>query len=82
MSDCDEAFALKAYVMRPYSRDMEKEQRDYNFHLSRARLIKNSFRIMVQRLGVLNSNLNVDPKNFQAIATACCVFHNVLILWE
>ena len=31
-------------------------------------------------LNVLNSNLNVDLKNAQTVATACRFFHNNLIL--
>ena len=40
----NEAFALKAYIIRPYTLNLEKEQRDYNFHLSRARLVENRFK--------------------------------------
>ena len=36
---------------------------------------------MVQRFGVLKSDLNMDPKNAKTIATACCVLHNILRLW-
>ena len=36
---------------------------------------------MVQTLSILNSDLKVDLRNAQTVATACCFFQNVFRLW-
>ena len=68
--------------MRPYPGILENEQRVYKFCLSRARrCIEKSFGIMVQRYGVLKSDLKFG-KNAKNMATAGCVLHNILRLWS
>ena len=37
---------------------------------------------MVQTLSILNSDLKVDLRNAQTVATACCFFQNVFRSWS
>ncbi|XP_046145446.1 protein ANTAGONIST OF LIKE HETEROCHROMATIN PROTEIN 1-like [Osmia bicornis bicornis] len=68
----DDAFALKSYMMKPYSGyDLSGPQRVYNYRLSRARrIIENVFGIMSTRFRILLTSINLDEKKTTKIVLA------------
>ena len=76
----DEAFPLKRYIMKPYSRrGLSEEQRIFNFRLSRARrVVENAFGILTNRWRVLFTTINQKPQVVESIVLACCAMHNFL----
>lgn len=78
----DDAFALRANVMKPYNaRQLTMMQRVYNYRLSRARrVIENVFGIMSARFRVLLKPIQLDAEKTKKVTLACCVLHNFLIV--
>ena len=79
----DEAFPLKENLLRPYpgSRgyDLTREQRIFNYRLSRARRIsENAFGMLCQRFRVFFRRIQVMPESAIKIVKACCILHNYL----
>lgn len=76
----DDAFALKPYMMKPLPlRHMTREQRLYNYRLSRARrIVENAFGILASRFRCLLTTMQQDPGNVQIIVACCCILHNLL----
>ena len=76
----DDAFALKMYMMKPYSqRELTVEKRIYNYLHSRARRIsENLFGILANRWRVFHSILNLGPEKVTAITTCTLVLPNFL----
>ena len=74
----DDAFPLKDHIMKPYPmRNLSKEQRIYNYRLSRARrIVENAFGILANRFRVFLSPISLSPDN--KIVLASCVLHNYL----
>ncbi|XP_030757992.1 putative nuclease HARBI1 [Sitophilus oryzae] len=80
----DEAFPLRENLMRPFSKPrvgpLPREQRIYNYRLSRARrTIENTFGIMVARFRVLHRVINANPVNVDNIIKAIVCLHNFII---
>ena len=77
----DDAFALKTWLMKPYSqRDLTPQCRIFNYRLSRARrLVENAFGILVHRFRCLLTTLQVQPSVVQLIVLATCTLHNMLL---
>ena len=75
----DDAFPLKYHIMKPYPmRNLSKEQRIYNYRLSRARrIVENAFGILANRFRVFLSPI-LSPGNTEKIVLASCVLHNYL----
>lgn len=78
----DEAFPLKSYLMRPYSRvnlTGNEENKIFNYRLSRARrVVENAFGILSNRWRVFRTNIQVQPKSVDNIVLAACCLHNML----
>ena len=78
----DDAFALKPWMMKPFSqRDMTRDERVFNYRLSRARrIVENAFGILAQRFGCLLTKLQQDPHTVERIVVACVCLHNIMRL--
>jgi len=78
----DEAFPLKSYLMRPYSRVTlggNEGNKIFNYRLSRARrVVENAFGILANRWRVFRTNIQVQPKSVDNIVLAACCLHNML----
>ena len=76
----DDAFPLRTYLMKPYpNRACTKEERIFNYRLSRARLtVENAFGIMANRFRVFHTSICLKPENAESVVMACCILHNIL----
>ncbi|KAL4084671.1 hypothetical protein QTP88_027598 [Uroleucon formosanum] len=76
----DEAFALKDNFMKPFpKRNLTREERVFNYRLSRARrIVENTFGILVSRFRLLLTTINLSPEKVQRIVLACRYLHNFL----
>jgi len=77
----DDAFALKTWLMKPLpQRQMTKEQRIYNYRLSRARrVVENAFGVLAARFRCMLTTMGQKPKTVTSIVLAACCLHNFLI---
>lgn len=77
----DDAFALKTYLMKPYSfRGQDREEHVYNYRLSRARrMVESTFGLMASKFRVLRSIIELSEDNVNLCVLAICVLHNWLI---
>ena len=77
----DDAFALKNNIMKPYSnRGLTKEQRIYNYRLSRARrVVENAFGILCSRFRIFGKPIALSPEKCEIITMASCCLHNFLL---
>ena len=66
--------------MKPYaSRNQTKEQRIFNYRLSRAcRTVENAFGILANRFRVFLSPIALEPAKVEKVVLASCVLHNYL----
>ena len=76
----DDAFSLKPHLLKPFPfRNMSRNQRIYNYRLSRARrIVENVFGIFSQRFRCLRSAMNLSPDTAEVIVLAACALHNML----
>ena len=76
----DDAFALRETMMKPYSlRGMTKEQRIFNYRLSRARrVVENAFGILANRFQILLTTMEHDQSTVKLIVKACIILHNIM----
>lgn len=76
----DDAFALKSYLMKPYSkRNLTKPEKIFNYRLSRARrIVENAFGILANRFRCFMTQMQQTPKTVTSIVIACCCLHNIL----
>ena len=77
----DEAFPLRNNIMKPFPfRNMSKEQRVYNYRISRGRrVVENAFGILSQRFRCLVTNMLLPPDVSENVVLATCALHNYLI---
>lgn len=76
----DEAFPLREWLMKPFPhRGLTKEERIFNYRLSRARrIVENAFGIMSNRFQCLLTTMSLQPKRVESVTLACCCLHNLL----
>lgn len=74
----DDAFPLKEYMMKPYSKvALSKEQKIFNYRLSRARrIVENSFGILTSRFRIFEKPIACLPETVDKIIKTCCALHN------
>lgn len=80
----DEAFPLKPYLMRPFSRRVKRltdEERVFNYRLCRARLcIENTFSILASRWRrILHRKMCCSIENVEKICKALICLHNFIM---
>lgn len=76
----DDAFPLRTYILKPFGRstNLSRKQKFFNYRLSRARRIKNSFGILVSRFNVFERPIAVGITKVDGIIKAALVLHNWL----
>ena len=76
----DAAFSLQQHILKPYPfRGLTKEQRIFNYRLSRARrVVENAFGILANRFRVLLHTIPLEPEKAKVITQCCCALHNFL----
>ena len=76
----DDAFALKAYLMKPYPQSgLTDDRRIYNYRHSRARrLSENLFGIIANRWRVFRSVILLPPETIENLLMATLTIHNFL----
>jgi hypothetical protein len=77
----DEAFPLKTYMLRPYSRKTlgdNEPKKIFNYRLSRARrVVENAFGILAAHWRCFRRYLEVQPEFVDKIVLASCCLHNM-----
>lgn len=78
----DDAFPLKTYLLKPYSRkQLTKGEKIFNYRLSRARrIVENAFGILVSRFRIFEKPLSCEVSTADKIVRTCCALHNWLRL--
>lgn len=76
----DDAFPMTTYLLKPHSmRSLSREQRVFNYRLSRARRVsENCFGIMANRFRLLLTNIYKTPDRVVSICKAVACLHNYL----
>ncbi|XP_050300527.1 putative nuclease HARBI1 isoform X1 [Anthonomus grandis grandis] len=78
----DEAFPLKTYLLRSYSRfylGENEPNKVYNYRLSRARrTVEYAFGILVSRWRVFLRHFEIQPDFVDKVVVATCCLHNML----
>ena len=74
-----DAFPLKTYLIKLYnSVSLMKEEKIFNYRLSRARHIENTFGILVSRFHIFEKKVACKLSTVDKNVTACCALHNWL----
>lgn len=77
----DDAFAMQAHIMKPYSGTQQKGsiERIFNYRLSRARrIVENAFGILSSVFRVLRKPLLLEPQKAEKVVLTCLYLHNFL----
>ena len=76
----DDAFPLKTYIMKPYSKqDLSEAEGIFNYRLSKARRIsENAFGIMANVFRVLQTPIMLSPEKVEKVVMAMYVLYNFL----
>ena len=78
----DDAFALKNWLMKPFSKkNMSHSERVYNYRLSRGRrIVENAFGILAHRFRCPLTTMLQSPETVTSIVLSCICLHNLLRL--
>lgn len=76
----DDAFAMKTYLMKPFSRrGLTHDETVFNYRLSRARrVVENAFGILSNRFRCLLTTLQLKMDNAIPLVRTCVILHNFL----
>ena len=75
----DEMFALKTWLMKPYPGTLTRDQRIFNYRLSRGRrTIENAFGILAARWRLFRKAIQESAENVQRYTMVCVCLHNYL----
>ncbi|MCM8858028.1 MAG: transposase family protein [Candidatus Thiodiazotropha sp.] len=76
----DDAFPLRTWLMKPFSRrNLTNQERIFNYRLSRSRrIVENAFGILGNRFGCLLTTMQQTPKAAETIVLGCCCLHNIM----
>lgn len=77
----DDAFALKPWLMKPYSHQSQvHHEKIYSYRLSRARrVVENAFGLLQARMRVFGTTMHQQPKVVKIITMCACVMHNLIL---
>ena len=66
--------------MKPFPhRGLTKEERIFNYSLSRdRRIVENAFGIILNQFQCLLTTMSLQPKRVESVTLACCSLHNLL----
>ena len=76
----DDAFPLRTWCMKPYSRlDLDIQHRVFNYRLSRARrVVENAFGMLATKFRCLLNHMTQKPERVQTMVLAACCLHNLM----
>ena len=74
----DDAFPLRTWLMKAFPhRGLTRQQRIYNYRLSRARrIVENAFGLLTNRWRCLLSAIAITPKRIESVVIECCILHS------
>lgn len=77
----DKGFALKLYLMKPYTRcnQLSLREKIYNYRHCRARsIVENGFGIFSSRFWIFRKSIPLLPESVMKLVKATCALHNWL----
>ncbi|XP_065316082.1 uncharacterized protein LOC135924878 [Gordionus sp. m RMFG-2023] len=76
-------YPLKRYLMKPYIRNNDDNNKIFNYRLSRARrVVECSFGVLTSKWRILLNKVEVSLPVFENIIKACCILHNIILIKE
>ncbi|XP_037818972.1 putative nuclease HARBI1 [Lucilia sericata] len=76
----DDAFRLSSRILKPYSQRQKKENKIFNYRLSRARRVaENAFGILANRFQIFFKEINLPVEKVEIVTLACCALHNFIL---
>lgn len=77
----DDAFPLRTYILKPFSRcgSLNETQRIFNYRLSRARrVVENTFGILAARFRIFERPIPIALSSAEQLVKTACALHNWL----
>lgn len=79
----DNAFSLETNFLVPYSGNLSREKRIFNYRLSRLRFsIEDTFGGLKGTFRVLDSRINLKLENVKLVTLSCVVLYNLIKTFE